>query len=101
MFKEGRMPKNESFLGQLLNSMLAPDDEDISRKQIIDGSKLPDYSRVKQYMRPAGFKAYSVKDGWRIVGCVIAREKRAAARQAAGGSVQAAGSQDAGAIGSE
>jgi len=78
LFKNGLMPKSETFLGQLLNSFLAPEDDAITRKPLIDGAKLPDYAKVKQYMMPGGFKGYTEENGWRYVGCILAREKRAA-----------------------
>jgi len=78
LFRTGQMAQSETLLGQVLNALLAPDDEDVSRRQVIDGSKLPPYSQIRQYMRPSGFKAYTEPNGYRIVGCVLAREKREA-----------------------
>src|SRR5947207_2958864 len=71
LLKQGRLPEAETILARLLNAMLAPTEEGVVRKQEIDGSKLPDFDKVKQYLGPGGVYAQSEDDGWWIVGCLL------------------------------
>ncbi len=80
LFRQGKMADNESLLGQLLNFFLAPDEEGLKRKQKIDGSALPPFAQVRQYLQPAGLRLVNTKDGWHIVGGLLARDQRRAAR---------------------
>lgn len=80
MFRQGKMPVNESVLGQLLNWAFAPEDEGVQRKQDIDGTKLPKYSAVRQYLRPSGLFVRTESDGWLAVGCMLSRDPRRAAK---------------------
>ncbi|MBM4000620.1 MAG: hypothetical protein FJ297_13975 [Planctomycetes bacterium] len=80
LFRQGKMVDNESLLGQLLNHFLAPDEEGLKRKALIDGSKLPPFAQVRQYFQPGGARVIGTSDGWRIVGGLLARDQRRAAR---------------------
>jgi hypothetical protein len=71
LLKQGRLPEAETILARLLNTMLGPNEDGVVRKQEIDGSKLPDFDKVKQYLGPGGVYAQSENDGWWIVGCLL------------------------------
>lgn len=73
LIRMGRMPESETALGQLLNKLLAPDDEDAVREQQLDGGKLPPFDAVRRYLGPAGFFSRSEADGWTIVGCLLTK----------------------------
>ena len=75
LIRQGRMPESESMLGKLLNRWLGPEDEGLLREQQIDGSKMPEFEKVRHYFGPAGLFADSEDDGWFISGCLL--EKRA------------------------
>jgi hypothetical protein len=79
MFRQGKMSKNESLLAYALNWLLAPDDEGIEREQRYDGSKLPEYSEIRGYFRPAGLFVTTEQNGWLVSGCLLGREARQAA----------------------
>lgn len=78
MFRQGKMAQNESIVGFLLNWVLAPDDEGIEREQRYDGSKLPEFSQVRPYFRPAGMFVVTEQGGWYATGCLLGREPRRA-----------------------
>jgi hypothetical protein len=80
MFRQNKMPETTSLVGQTLNFFLAPDEEGVQRKQLLDGSKLPEFAKVRHYFRPGGLRIHVEPDGWRITGCLLAREERSAAR---------------------
>ncbi len=81
LFRTGKMVDSETLLGQLLNYFLAPDEEGLKRKPLLDGSKLPEFSKIRQYLQHGGFRVFAEPDGWRIVGGLVSRQERRAARQ--------------------
>ncbi|GIW90375.1 MAG: hypothetical protein KatS3mg109_0807 [Pirellulaceae bacterium] len=80
LFRTGRMVDSETLLGQLLNYFLAPDEEGLKRQPLLDGSKLPEFSRIRQYLQYGGFRVFVEPQGWRIAGGLLARDQRRAAR---------------------
>lgn len=70
LIRQGKMPESESMLGKLLNRMLGPDDPDAIRRQEIDGSKMPPFEQVRNYLGPAGIFITSQDDGWMVTGCL-------------------------------
>jgi hypothetical protein len=73
LIRSGRMPESESLLGKLLNRLKQTDGTAVLRKQEIDGTQLPDFEQVRQYLGPAGGFVESFDDGWRITGCLLQR----------------------------
>lgn len=73
LIRQGKMPQAESFLGRVLNRFLGPDQPGVQRKQVIDGSKMPEFDKVKKYLGPGGAFANSMDDGWLITGCLLAK----------------------------
>lgn len=80
LFRSGKMVESETLLGQMLNYFLAPDEEGLKRKPLLDGSKLPPFERIKQYLPHGGFRMFVEPDGWRIAGGLLARDQRRSAR---------------------
>ena len=73
LIRQGKMPESESMLGKFLNRMIGPDEAGVVREQEIDGAKMPPFSKVKQYLGPAGISINSREDGWFVTGCLQAR----------------------------
>jgi len=71
MIKAGKMPESKSLLGRVLNRLAGEQKKGVSRKQIIDGSKMPDYSVAKPYLGPAGAYVTTEDDGWLIIGVLL------------------------------
>jgi len=80
LFRLGKMVDSETLLGQLLNYFLAPDEEGLKRKPLLDGSKLPEFSKIRQHLYYGGFRVFADPEGWRIAGGLLARDQRRAAR---------------------
>lgn len=60
------------MLGKVLNRLAAGDDEEeVVRKQQIDGTKMPEFDAVKEVPQPAGFFVISEEDGWLVTGCLL------------------------------
>jgi hypothetical protein len=76
LIRQGKMPESETILGQVLNRILSPDEEDGVREQQIDGSKMPPYMVVRRYLGPAGgfAQAEPTDDGWFITGVVLTKD---------------------------
>ncbi|NLY00282.1 MAG: hypothetical protein GXY83_29645 [Rhodopirellula sp.] len=73
LIREGRMPKSETLLGRMLNSVFEADKAGTVRKQEIEGSKMPDYEVVRRYLGPAGAFATTEEDGWFIKGMMLGK----------------------------
>lgn len=74
LIRQGKMPESETMLGRLLNAILAPPEKGVTRKQRIDGSKLPDYEIVRRHLGPAGFFAVSEDQGWFLKGFTLPKK---------------------------
>jgi len=83
-FQQGRLPEADTFLAHFINFLMGEENEGVTRKPRLDGSKLPEYKIVERYLGPAGSFATSEKDGWLLVGFTsgddaqLANEARAA-----------------------
>jgi hypothetical protein len=69
--RQGKMPEAETMLGKFLNRLWEPADEGQLRSQYIDGSKMPEFSVVEQYLGPGGLFIRSESDGWTVTGCLL------------------------------
>lgn len=74
LIRQGKMPQAESFLGKVLNRLMGPDQPGVQRKQVIDGSKMPEFEAVQKYLGPSGAFCQSTEDGWLITGCLLPKE---------------------------
>jgi hypothetical protein len=70
--RQNKMPESESLFAKLLNSLFS-DKKQGTRKQKVDGRKLPDYKEVRPYLGPAGLQATSEKDGWFLKGFTMTK----------------------------
>ena len=68
LFKQGRMPEADTVLAHFINFLMGEEKEGVTRKPRLDGSKLPDFKIVQQYLGPAGSFSRSEDDGWFLVG---------------------------------
>ena len=71
MIRQGQMAQSQAVLGKILNLILSPDEE---RKQILDGSTLPDFEKVQHYFGKVGIYGMSEGNGYFIKGFAIERE---------------------------
>lgn len=71
LIRLGKMPQGETVLAAALNKLLGEDEDGVERKQQIDGSKLPEFSKVAKYFGTAGFTMSTEADGWLISGCLL------------------------------
>jgi hypothetical protein len=72
LLQQGKLPEAETILARMLNATLATDGA--TRKQEIDGSKLPDFELVKKYLGPGGVFAQTEEGGWWVVGCLLEKQ---------------------------
>lgn len=75
LFRQGKMPEADTFLGHFLNFLLGEEKEGETRKPRLDGSKLPEYKRVQHFFGPAGSFAASEPDGWYLVGFILGTQE--------------------------
>lgn len=80
LFRQGKLPEADTFLGHFLNFLLGEEKEGLSRKPRLDGSKLPEYQQVQKFLGPAGSFAASEANGWYLVGFLLGSREPIAAK---------------------
>lgn len=65
LLRQGKMPQSKSILGRLLNLLLTPpDSEEDVRPAKIDGSKMPPYESIEQYLGLSIVLGTAEENGW-------------------------------------
>ena len=78
LLKQNKMAHSRTLLGQMLNKVFEPEEKGVTRKQQIDGSKLPAFNAVAKYLGNGGLYARELKDGWEITGMFLRKPNGAA-----------------------
>jgi hypothetical protein len=76
LVRQNKMPEAQTVLGKVLNRLFAPEEDDdamVVRQQQIDGAKMPEFDKVREYLGPGGFFVQSEDDGWLVRGCLLER----------------------------
>jgi len=76
MIRLGQMAQSQALLGKLLNEVLSSDDDSGVRRQIIDGSSLPEFEKVQHYFGKVGIYGISEENGYFIKGFTLERETK-------------------------
>ena len=76
MIRLDRMAQSQALFAKLLNEVLSPKDEEGAglRRQIIDGSKLPEFEKVEHYFGSVGIYGASEENGYFIKGFSLERK---------------------------
>ena len=74
MVRLDRMAQSQTLFAKLLNEVLSQQEETGIRRQIIDGSTLPEFDKVQHYFGTAGIYGVSEDDGYFIKGFTQERE---------------------------
>jgi hypothetical protein len=82
LIRQNKMPESESMLGRLLNAVFAQGKRGATRRQKIDGAKLPDFEVVRRYLGPAGFKTTTETEGWFLKGFMLSKNAEGGASAA-------------------
>jgi hypothetical protein len=75
MIRKGQMAQSEAIFAKLLNEVLSPDEESGVRRQILDGSTMPEFDRVQHYFGKVGIYGVSEENGYYIKGFTLERGK--------------------------
>jgi hypothetical protein len=73
LIRQGKMPESETLFANLLNRLLGPEEEGLVREQQLEGDKLPDYERIRDYLGPSGLFVNSEDDGWFAAGALLTK----------------------------
>ena len=77
MIRQGTLPQSQAVFAKIVNMIFVPADADKPvRDQAIDGSKLPEFEKIRQHFGPAGFYGVSEENGFFFKGFLL--EKKAA-----------------------
>ena len=74
MIRLDRIAQSQTLLAKLLNEFLSPEEAGI-RRQIIDGSTLPEFDKVQHYFGKVGIYGVSEGDGYFMKGFTLEREQ--------------------------
>ena len=74
LMRQGDMPRSKSLLGQLLNGVLGDGKPGSVREQQIDGSKLPEFEKIRRYLGTAATAMEARPDGWYVAGLAVPRQ---------------------------
>ncbi len=77
MIRQGKLPQSQAIIAKALNAFAVPADGSAEpvRAQAIDGSKLPEFDKIRKHFGPAGFYGVSEENGFFIKGFLL--EKKA------------------------
>ncbi|HVW38684.1 MAG TPA: hypothetical protein VHB99_15325 [Pirellulales bacterium] len=74
LFRAGKLPEADTFFAKFLNLLLGEEKEGVTRKPRLDGSKLPPYEHIRQFLGPAGSFVTSEPNGWYITGFTLGKQ---------------------------
>jgi len=74
MIRLDQMGQSQAILGKLLNEIFSSDDESGVRRQIIDGSSLPEFEKIQHYFGKVGIYGVTEEHGYFIKGFTLERE---------------------------
>jgi hypothetical protein len=74
MIRLDQMGQSQALFGKLLNGILSSDDESGVRRQILDGSSLPEFEKVEHYFGKVGIYGVTEPNGYFIKGFTLERE---------------------------
>ena len=73
MIRLGQMAQSQAIFAKVLNGMLSPDEESGKRRQILDGSTMPEFEKVEHYFGKVGIYGVSEENGYFIKGFTLER----------------------------
>ena len=73
MIRLNQMAQSQALLAKLLNGILSPDEEPGVRRQVFDGSTMPEFGKVQHYFGQVGIYGVSEANGYFIKGFALER----------------------------
>jgi len=74
MIRLGQMAQSQAVFAKLLNEVLSPEEESGPRRQVLDGSTMPEFEKVQHYFGKIGIYGVSEENGYFIKGFSLERE---------------------------
>jgi len=74
MIRQDQMSHSQTLLGKLLNELFSPEEESGVRRQLFDGSTLPEFEKVQHYFGKVGIYGVAEENGYFIKGFMVERE---------------------------
>jgi hypothetical protein len=71
MIRKNQMAQSEAVFAKLLNEILSSDEESGVRRQILDGSSMPAFERVRHYFGKVGIYGVTEDNGYFIKGFTL------------------------------
>jgi len=76
MIRKNQMAQSEAVFAKLLNEVLSPDGESGVRRQILDGTTMPEFDKVQHYFGKVGIYGVTEDNGYFIKGFTLERETK-------------------------
>jgi hypothetical protein len=77
MIRTDQMGQSQAILGKILNALLSSEDESSGiRRQVLDGSTLPEFAKVQHYFGEVGIYGVTEENGFFIKGFTLEREEK-------------------------
>ena len=74
MFRHDQMTQSQTLFAKLLNEVLLPAEETDNRRQMVDGSTLPEFDKVQHYFGTVGIYGVTEDKGYFIKGFTLERK---------------------------
>ena len=75
MLRQDQMAQSQTLIAKLLKEFLLPEEEPDMRRQIVDGSTLPEFDKVQHYFGTVGIYGTTEDNGYFIKGFTLEREE--------------------------
>jgi hypothetical protein len=76
MIRTGQMAQSQTVLGKMLNEFFLPEEETGVRRQLLDGSMMPEFDKIQHYFGKVGIYGNSEENGYFIKGFTLERVKK-------------------------
>jgi len=74
MIRKDQMAQSQAVMGKILNSILSSDSESGVRRQVLDGSTMPEFDKIQHYFGKVGIYGITEENGYFIKGFTVERE---------------------------
>lgn len=71
MVRQGQMAQSQALLGKVLNMILSPGEEPGTRRQLLNGSTLPEFEKIQHYFGKVGIYGVTEENGYFFKGFML------------------------------
>lgn len=72
--RQNKLKKSDSLVGRAIDALFAEPMQGDKEQQRFDGSKLPEFAKIKQYFTPGGAFVVREENGWFVKGAILKQQ---------------------------